>query len=149
MHGASLDLSAEVAAQIEVMARRDKSSRVRSGDRRARPALRTLFVDAEAAGNLRVLAMAMHELDPSLIALDRIYPPETAHDEKLLPARMGALIASGHPGAGAQLRRALRSPSLDARTLAELIGALRRDIEPPPAAEDLDLLPAELRKIVE
>ena len=151
---ASADL-VEACLTLATDRRRDEVVRVaaaslcaRSMDRRARPALRGLFVEAEHTASLIELAAAMHALDPGLIALDRIYPPASATDERLLPGRMEALLRAGHAGAGTLLQRALRDPRIDRRTLAELVRALRRSASPPVDPSYVELLPRALREIL-
>lgn len=121
----------------------------RSGERKSRAMLRRLFSEAEEPANVAILAVAMKQLDPSLIALDKIYPPATSSDFQLLPVRMAALFATGHPGGGPLLVKALESKDLTPATKAELVRALRLSLVPAHDADVLAALPRELREAIQ
>lgn len=121
----------------------------RSGERKSRAALRRLFVEAEDAANLRVLARAILALDPSLIGSDRVFPAATSTDLRLLPVRMEALLSAGYPGAGALLREALTSDDLRANTKALLVRALRMALLRDEDARLLAALPPSVQAAVE
>jgi hypothetical protein len=121
----------------------------RSGERKSRAMLRRLFTEAEDTTNLHALARAMQDLDPSLVALDRIFPPATSTDLRLLPLRMSALFATGHPGSGPLLQQALASADISPQTKAELLRALRFALTPPLHQDALANLPVALRDVLQ
>jgi len=98
----------------------------RSGERKSGGTIRELFAQAKDVANLRALAAAAHTLDPSLISLDRVFPPTSGDDLRLLAARTEALLAARHPGAPGLLKEALGSELLQTGTRAQLLRALRR-----------------------
>jgi hypothetical protein len=118
----------------------------RSGDRKSRAMLRRLFKEAEESGNLTILAHSMNKLDPTLIPLDRIYPPTTSTGFRLLPMRMAALFATGHAGGGPLLLKALESPDISSKTKAELVRVLRLSLVPLLNQDVLAAVPRDLRE---
>ncbi len=120
----------------------------RSGDSRCRPILRALFASVEDPEQLRSLARAMDTLDPSLIALDKIFPPSSVTDLRLLPARMSALLASSHPASGHLLCQVLQSREVDDATKAKVIRGLRTTVAKPFDEEVVLLLPRQLQPIL-
>lgn len=120
---------------------------VRGGDRRTGATLRRLFLESESQSALTVLAEAMYRVDPKLIPYDRIYPPASEDDLRLLPLRLRALLEAGDRTAAALLATALRQQEVPDRTKAALLRGLRAATHPSLAPENVALLPPSLREL--
>ncbi len=96
----------------------------RAKDPRSTVMLRSLFRLAEDPLHLTALANACAHISPESALAEELFPPRTARDLRLLPARIHALLKAEHLEALPMLRKALAMKGSPA-TLAGILRAYR------------------------
>jgi hypothetical protein len=102
----------------------------RSGDARAVPTARDLFLEADGFDHLLALTDILSRMGALDRFIDDTVPPRTPTDARLLPLRLRAWLSAGHPRAmtllGESLERSRKTPAAQ----AELLHALRSALLP-------------------
>jgi len=117
------------------------------GEKRIRPIITSLFLQASHTESMATLARALRQLKVDI--RDKVYPPRNFEDTVRLPKRLRALLSAGHPQSASLLTEVLAAKTTTPEQRALVLRAFRTSQLPSIPQSSLQIAPQGVRDLLE